>query len=53
MFLNGTLKRSPNVSNTDGLMAISIGLLTALRVKVDVVRTVDQVIPPGHTARYA
>ena len=47
VFLNGTLKRSPNVSNTDGLMAISIGLLTALKVQVDVVRTVDHVIPPG------
>ena len=47
VFLNGTLKRSPGTSNTDGLMAISIGLFRALGVQVDVVRTVDHVIPPG------
>ncbi|MGM0386007.1 MAG: flavodoxin family protein [Actinomycetota bacterium] len=47
VFLNGTLKRSPEVSHTDGLMAISIDLMRALGVRVDVVRTVDHVIPPG------
>lgn len=47
VFLNGTLKRSPEVSHTEGLMAISVGLLRALGVQVDVVRTVDHVIPPG------
>ena len=47
VFLNGTLKRSPGASNTDGLMAISIGLFRALGVQVDVVRTLDHVIPPG------
>lgn len=47
VFLNGTLKRSPEVSQTEGLMAISMGIMTALGVKVDVVRAVDHVIPPG------
>lgn len=47
VFLNGTLKRSPEVSQTEGLMAISVGLLRSLGVRVDIVRTVDHVIPPG------
>src|SRR4051795_2907128 len=44
---NGTLKRSPEPSQTDGLLAISKGLLERLGVRVDVIRTVDHVIPPG------
>lgn len=47
VFLNGTLKPSPQVSQTEGLIAVSAGLLRALRVRVDIVRTVDHVIPPG------
>ncbi len=47
VFLNGTLKRSPEVSQTEGLMAISIGIMSALGVQVEVVRTVDHTIPPG------
>jgi len=47
VFLNGTLKRSPEVSHTDGLMGISVDLMRSLGVRVDVVRTVDHVIPPG------
>ena len=47
VFLNGTLKRSPEVSQTEGLLAISVGIMSALGVKVDVVRTVDHTIPPG------
>ena len=38
VFLNGTLKRSPGKSHTGGLMAVSIALLRALGVRVDVVR---------------
>ena len=44
---NGTLKRSPEPSQTDGLLAIALGLFARLGVRVDVIRTVDHVIPPG------
>ena len=44
---NGTLKRSPEPSQTDGLLAIARGVLERVGVRVDVVRTVDHVIPPG------
>ena len=44
---NGTLKRSPEPSQTDGLLAISRGILERVGVQVDVIRTVDHVIPPG------
>src|SRR6201991_2885565 len=44
---NATLKRSPEPSQTDGLLAISRGILERLGVQVDVVRIVDHVIPPG------
>src|SRR3954452_17916868 len=44
---NGTLKRSPEPSQTEGLLAIARGLLERVGVQVDVVRTVDHVLPPG------
>lgn len=44
---NGTLKRSPERSHTDGLLAIPKGILGGLGVRVDEVRTVDHEIPPG------
>jgi multimeric flavodoxin WrbA len=44
---NGTLKRSPEPSQTDGLLAIARGLMERLGVRVDEVRTVDHEIPPG------
>jgi multimeric flavodoxin WrbA len=44
---NGTLKPSPTVSHTEGLLAIMLRILHGLRVRTDVVRTVDHVIPPG------
>lgn len=47
VFLNGTLKRSPEASNTDGLIEVSASILRRLGVAVDVVRVVDHVIPPG------
>ena len=43
---NGTLKRSPETSNTDALVEISRHIATGLGVQVDTVRTVDHVIPP-------
>lgn len=45
--LNGTLKRSPEVSQTEGLVRVSTNIMEALGVTVDIVRTVDHVIPPG------
>lgn len=47
VFLNGTLKPSPQISNTEGLIAISKHILDQLGVRTDVVRTVDHTIPPG------
>ena len=47
VIFNGTLKRSPEPSQTDGLLKISRGLLERVGVRVDEVRTVDHVIPPG------
>ncbi|MFN8130710.1 MAG: flavodoxin family protein [Solirubrobacteraceae bacterium] len=44
---NGTLKRSPEPSHTDGLLAIAWGILETAGVQVDEVRTVDHDIPPG------
>ena len=47
VFLNGTLKRSPATSHTEGLIGISRHIFDALGVRTDLVRTVDHVIPPG------
>ena len=45
VIFNGTLKRSPERSQTDGLLAIARGLMERLGVRVDEVRTVDHEIP--------
>jgi hypothetical protein len=42
-----TLKRSPQVSHTEGLIDVSRHILTGVGARVDVVWTVDHVIPPG------
>jgi multimeric flavodoxin WrbA len=47
VFLNGTLKRSPERSHTEGLIDISRHVMAGVGARVDVVRTVDHVIPPG------
>lgn len=47
VFINGTLKRSPEPSNTEGLVEVSARILRARGVRVDIVRAVDHVIPPG------
>jgi multimeric flavodoxin WrbA len=47
VIFNGTLKRSPETSHTDGLLAISTGLMERVGVRVDEVRTADHEIPPG------
>jgi multimeric flavodoxin WrbA len=47
VFLNGTLKRSPETSHTDGLLSVSRALMERLGVRTDVLRLVDHTIPPG------
>src|SRR5271168_3374291 len=44
---NGTTKRSPEPSHTDGLLRIPLGIFSTLGVRCDEVRTVDRTIPPG------
>jgi len=47
VFLNGTLKPSPETSNTQGLMDRSIALMRDLGVSVETLRLVDYDIAPG------
>src|SRR3954454_24954762 len=47
VIFNGTLKRSPEPSQTDGLLAITKGLMQRVGVQVDEVRTADHDIPAG------
>lgn len=47
VYLNGTLKPSPQVSHTEGLIAISKHVLEGVGARVDVVRGIDHDIPPG------
>ena len=47
LFINCTLKRSPDVSNTDGLAAISMEIMRRQGVTVEHVRAVDRDIASG------
>ena len=47
VFINCTLKRSPEVSNTEGLAAISMEIMRRQGVRVDAVRAVDHDIATG------
>ena len=47
VIFNGTLKRSPEPSHTEALLSIPQTIMGRVGVKVDLVRTVDHVIPPG------
>ncbi|MEA3078006.1 MAG: hypothetical protein QOF60_2914 [Actinomycetota bacterium] len=47
IFVNCTLKRSPELSHTQGLADLSIELMRRESVTVDVVRAVDLELPPG------
>ena len=47
LFINCTLKRSPEVSNTQGLIEISTRIMEANGVDVDVVRAIDHDIATG------
>jgi multimeric flavodoxin WrbA len=47
VYINCTLKRSPEISNTQGLADTSIAIMRRLGVSVDVVRAVDRAIATG------
>lgn len=47
LFVNGTLKPSPQTSHTEGLARIAIEIMEANGVSVDVIRAVDHDIAPG------
>jgi multimeric flavodoxin WrbA len=44
---NGTTKCSPEISNTDGLVAIVRAIFRRVGVELEEIRTVDRDIPPG------
>jgi len=47
LFFNGTLKKSPEVSNTQGLLEASRELMEKHGVKTEVIRTIDHDIATG------
>lgn len=47
MFFSGTLKRSPEASNTEGLMKASMDLMEKNGVKTELVRVIDHDIATG------
>ncbi len=47
VFINATLKPSPQVSNTEGLIRISKSIMEKHGVKTTVIRSVDHTIAPG------
>ena len=47
VFVNCTLKRSPEVSHTQGLADLSIAIMRRLGVAVEVIRAVDHEIATG------
>jgi multimeric flavodoxin WrbA len=47
LFINGTLKRSPELSHTQGLMDISVAIMEANGVTTETVRAVDHDIATG------
>ena len=47
LFLNCTLKRSPELSHTNGLVDMSAEIMRRKGVYVDIIRPVDHVLAPG------
>lgn len=47
LYFNGTLKRSPEVSNTEGLLRASMGLMEDHGVSTELIRTIDRDIATG------
>ncbi len=47
MFINTTLKKSPEISNTQGLIDISAEIMRRQGVTIDEIRAADHDLPPG------
>lgn len=47
VYLSGTLKRSPEVSNTEGLIRKSADIMTGQGVRVEIIRAIDHDIATG------
>lgn len=47
LFINCTLKKSPEMSHTDGLIAISSEIMKKNQIAVEIIRAVDYDIAPG------
>lgn len=47
VFVNCTLKRSPDTSNTEGLMKVAQAIMDKQGVKTEVIRLVDHPVAPG------
>lgn len=47
VFFNGTLKRSPETSHTDGLLRASVQLMQTLGATTEIIRTIDHDIATG------
>lgn len=47
IFFNGTLKKSPEVSNTEGLLRASMALMESHGVETELIRTIDRDIATG------
>ncbi|MDN3202806.1 flavodoxin family protein [Algoriphagus sediminis] len=47
MYINCTLKKSPDPSHTETLMSLSKGIMKREGVEVDEIRLVDHEVPPG------
>src|SRR5690348_16053256 len=47
IFFNGTLKKSPETSNTDGLLSLSRKLMESHGVETELIRTIDTDIATG------
>ncbi|MEN0651948.1 MULTISPECIES: flavodoxin family protein [Hyphobacterium] len=47
VFVNCTLKRSPETSNTDGLMAVAKAIMDNQGVQTEMIRLVDHPVAPG------
>ena len=47
LFLSCTLKRSPELSHTEGLASLSMGIMRSQGVDVELVRVIDHEVPPG------
>lgn len=47
LFINCTLKKTPELSHTQGLIDLSAGVMQSQGVTTETIRLVDHIIPPG------